>query len=295
MNVRLRYIRAFVAVAQQRSFARAAERLNVSQPALSQTIIQFEEIIGFPLFDRTTRSVSLTHNGERLYTKALQLTQMTESFQAEVRMLQLSMKNELRVGFMIGTAVELIPAIVREFERRRPGARLVLSEFDFNDPTAGLREHKVDCGIFRPPVELSDIETVELARENCVVCLPLGHGLAQRNVVAVADILEEPIVAAPVPGVWRDYWLANAYRNGKAANVVFEAATVESELQAVATGKGISITAESTAKYYARPGIVFRPVVDMEKCVVAVGYRGKLTGPMSDFISAATAITKRPD
>lgn len=290
MNIQLRHIRAFVAVAQERSFARAAERMHVSQPALSQTIIQFEESIGFPVFERTTRSVGLTGNGEVLFEKALHLSRTVDNFQAEVRTIQLSLKNELRVGFMIGTAVELIPAIVREFERRRPGARLSLTEFDFNDPTAGLRDHKVDCGIIRPPIELDGIETVELAREKCVVCLPSGHRLAERDEVAIADILDEPIIAAPVPGVWRDYWLASAYRGGQAPNVAFEAATVESELQAVATGKGISITADSTAKYYARPGVAFRTIVDMSECVIALGYRGKSSGPLADFVGAAISV-----
>lgn len=290
MNIQLRHIRAFVAVAQERSFARAAERMHVSQPALSQTIIQFEESIGFPVFERTTRSVGLTGNGEVLFEKALHLSRTVDNFQAEVRTIQLSLKNELRVGFMIGTAVELIPAIVREFERRRPGARLSLTEFDFNDPTAGLRDHKVDCGIIRPPIELDGIETVELAREKCVVCLPSGHRLAERDEVAITDILEEPIVAAPVPGVWRDYWLASAYRGGQPPKVAFEAATVESELQAVATGKGISITADSTAKYYARPGVAFRTIVDMSECVIALGYRGKSSGPLADFVGAAISV-----
>lgn len=292
MNIQIRHIRAFIAVADEKSFARAAERLNVSQPALSQTIIQFEETLGFPVFERTTRSVTLTQSGERLLARARTLNKDIDVFQGEARALQLTLKNRLRVGYMIGTAVQFIPAIIREFERIRPGASLDLQEFDFSDPTAGLRDGKVDCGIIRPPVDVDDIEIVAIAREKCVVCLPTGHRLAQQETVELDDILDEPIVAAPVPGVWRDYWLANDYRVDRPAKVVFEAATVESELQAVASGRGISITADSTAQYYARPGVVFRPIVDMRECVIAIGYRGQPNRLVADFISVVNRVSE---
>ncbi len=181
MNIQLRHIRCFMAVADAMSFARAAERLHVSQPALSQTIIQLEERLGFPLFERTTRSVALTASGKRLMTRAKALSLSLEAFEDEARSLQFSLKNELRVGYMIGTAVQFIPEIVREFERLRPDASLHLQEFDFRDPTAGLRDGKVDCGIIRPPVGLDGIELVDIARETCVVCLPTGHRLSRQE------------------------------------------------------------------------------------------------------------------
>jgi DNA-binding transcriptional LysR family regulator len=188
--------------------------------------------------------------------------------------------------------VQFIPAIVREFERIRPGASLHLQEFDFSDPTAGLRDGKVDCGIIRPPIDLDGIDIVEIAREKCVACLPTGHRLSLQEAVVLDDILDEPIVAAPVPGVWRDYWLANDYRIDRPAKVVFEAATVESELQAVASGRGISITADSTAQYYARPGVVFRPILDMRECVIAIGYRGMPNKLVADFISVVNRVSE---
>jgi DNA-binding transcriptional LysR family regulator len=295
MNIQVRHIHSFIAVANEKSFARAAEKLNVSQPALSQTIIQLEQTLGFPVFERTTRSVSLTPSGEKLLARARALSQSLEALYGEARSLQLALKNELRVGYMIGTAVQFIPAIVRAFERIRPGASLHLQEFDFSDPTAGLRDGKVDCGIIRPPIDLDGIDIVEIAREKCVACLPTGHRLSQQETVVLDDILDEPIIAAPVPGIWRDYWLANDYRVDRPAKVVFEAATVESELQAVASGRGISITADSTAQYYARPGVVFRPIVDMRECVIAIGYRGTPNKLVADFISVVNSVSQGRD
>jgi DNA-binding transcriptional LysR family regulator len=291
MNIQLRHIHAFIMVAQERSFARAAERLHVSQPALSQAIIQFEENTGFAVFERTTRNVNLTPSGEKLLAKALATKRSEDQFLEEINSIQVALQSELRVGFMIGTAVEFIPAIVREFERVRPNAVLKLKEYDFTDPSAGLKNGEVDCGIFRPPIELDDIEITEIAREKCVVCLPTGHRLSEKAVVLLDDILDEPIIAAPIPGIWRDYWLATEYRNNRPANVVLEVSTVESELQAVAMGRGISITAESTARFYARPGVLFRDISNMRECIVAIGSRNLASKLVADFISVVKRVS----
>jgi len=293
MNIQFRHVRCFIAVAKEKSFARAAAKLSVSQPALSQTIIQLEETLGFPVFERTTRSVSLTSFGEKLLEKALKLNRELESFQGSIRSLQESAHNELRVGYLIGAGVELLPGITAEFERRHAHASLQFIEFDFNDPDAGLVDNKVDCAIIRPPTELDDdIRQEELLREKCVVVLSTDHPLAARDTVKIADILDEPIIAAPGHGVWRDYWLAVQHRNGSAPNVVFETATVDAELRAVATRKGISITAESTAKYYARPGVVFRTIDDMAECTIAIAYRDQGNPLVSELIAIAKDVAR---
>jgi DNA-binding transcriptional LysR family regulator len=291
MNIQIRHIRAFIAVAQAKNFARAAKQLHVSQPALSQTIIQLEQDVGFSLFERTTRSVTLTPAGENVLVKALILKESMDGFHDEVRAVQSHLKSELRVGFMIGNGVQLLPAIVREFEKLRPEASLHLEEFDFSDPSAGLRDRKVDCAIIRPPIGVDDIDLVEMSREKCVACLPSEHRLSGCESVTLDDILDEPIVAATGRGVWRDYWLASDYRRNRPANVSLEVSTIESELQAIASGKGISITSQSTAMYYSRPGVVFKTILDMQDCVVAIGSRRTSNRLIADFISVAKRVS----
>lgn len=293
MNIQLRQIRCFVAVATEKSFAHAAKRLSVSAPALSQTISVLEGDLGLPLFDRTTRRVTLTRAGEKLLAKAHQLELAAKSFSDEVGAIQIEAQNELRVGFMIGTGVELIPRIVREFERAKPEAVLKLMEFDFADPSAGLAAGRVDCGIVRPPIGLENLEFHEIAREKCVVCLPTSHALCLKKSVRLVDILDEPIVAATTQGIWRDYWLANKYRRDRPARVSFETDTVESELQAVALGRGISITAESTARYYARPGVTFRPIADMDECVTAIATQPNARRLAQEFVASCERVAKR--
>ena len=293
MNIQLRHVRSFLAVASEKSFARAATRLAVSQPALSQTIQQLEETLGFDLFERTTRSVNLTKQGEALQEKALKLNRAVDIFYSDIKVLQLSVTNKIRLGYLIGTAVDLMPDITREFERRRPNATIELIEFDFNTPDAGLANNQVDCSIIRPPLHYQDLEIIELARERCVVCLPAGHRLATQDTVRVEQILDEPFIAAPGTGVWRDYWLAGEHRNDNPPNIAYEAATVDAELHAVANRRGISITAESTAKYYARPGVVFRPIENMADCIIAIGYRDGTNPLVKEMVSIAKEVAER--
>lgn len=293
MNIQLRHIRCLLAVAAERSFARAAEKLAVSQPALSQTISQLEETLGFEIFQRTTRSVTLTKDGEALCDYAQRLNRSLDVFYKDVKSLQLSVHNSLRVGYLIGTAVEFMPRIMQEFERRRPNATLEFIEYDFNNPDAGLSTARVDCGIFRPPVDTPDLNIIEIAREKCVACMHEGHPLSLQDTVEVEQLLDEPFIAAPGGGIWRDYWLAGQYRQrGREARVVFEAATVDSELQAVAMRKGISITAESTARFYSRPGVVFRTISNMDDCVIAIGYKQQANPLIRELVEIARLVAR---
>jgi DNA-binding transcriptional LysR family regulator len=140
-------------------------------------------------------------------------------------------------------------------------------------------------------VGLDDLNIIEIAREKCVACFPIGHRLGEQPSVLLNEILGEPIIASSTPGIWRDYWLATEYRRGTPAKVALEASTVESELQAVASGKGISITAESTAKYYSRPGVVFKTIADMPDCVMAIAHRPTPNRLIADFVAAAKRVT----
>lgn len=294
-NIRFRHIRSFRAVAEQKSFARAAEILSVSQPALSQTISQFEEIIGFQLFIRTTRRVDLTDAGKQLLKKASVLGAAMDEFNASATTLRETINNNIRLGYLIGTGVELLPELIREFERQQPSVTVELVEFDFNTPDAGLSAGTVDCAIFRTPIDAKNISVVELAREPCVVCLPAGHRLASASIVSMEQIIGEKFVAAPTLGVWRDYWLGGDHRDGNPPTVAHEAATVDSELQAVATGKGISITAESTAKFYARPGVVFKPIKDMPSCVTVIGFKKNPRPLTRSLVAIAQTVAMRQD
>jgi len=218
-NITLRQLRAFLAVADDLSFSRAAERLMVSTPWISETVKELERQLKVTLFLRTTRSVQLTDAG-RVFSGLLAhvLDDLDEAIRVAERLAARSGR-ALTLGYVIGAGLELVPRLVRTYLERRPDQPLRSVEYDFTDPTAGLRDHDVDAAIVRPPLGLAGIAILELTTEPRVACLPEGHRLARRDFVAVNDLLVEPIIAAPPsPGPWRDYWLLSDYRSGAGAD-----------------------------------------------------------------------------
>ncbi len=291
-NISLRQVEAFLEIARQQSFTKAASRLHVSAPYLSQAIKQLERSLGCPLLVRTTRSVELTPAGGVF--AGLAERAMTELDRAVLAARNMARRPEidLRLGYLIGAGLDLVPALLRTFAATYSGIRVQTQEFDFAEPTAGLRDHKVHAAIIRPPVGLAGLLTVDLASEPRVACLPDGHELAHRDSVSVADLLSEPIIAAPTSvGPWRDYWILAEYRSSPAP-VVGEAATFDAELHLVASGQGISITAMAAARYYGRPGVVYVPISDLDPCRVVLAWWPEDTGTVADLVTVATTLAE---
>ena len=196
-NITLRQIEAFLAVAQERKFAAAAERLHVSAPYLSQTIKQLERALGYTLLTRTTRSVELTPAGG-VFTGLAEraLADLERAIQA-ARTIARPPRANLRLGYTIGAGLDIVPTLLRTFAAEYPDCQVQTEEYDFSEPSGGLRDHHVQAAVVRPPIGLAGLLTVDLAREARVACLPEGHDLANRESVSVADLLPEPIIAAP--------------------------------------------------------------------------------------------------
>jgi DNA-binding transcriptional LysR family regulator len=269
ISVDIRQLRAFAAVASELSFVRAAERLRTSQPALSQTIKALEASLGFQLFERNTRGVRLSEEGALILDDILAILDRYQALIDRSRDISKKRRGRVKIGYLIGAAVDIVPDIIRAFSERFPQVDVILKEYDFSQPEAGIHG-EVDVAILRPPIDSAGIELTTLLEEHCVACVPGSHRLAKMPGISVFDLLDEPIVAAPGHGVWRDYWLACEYRDGKLPNVTFEASTFESELQAVAAGRGISITPMAASEFYSRPGLAFPPITDMPPCRVSV-------------------------
>lgn len=271
MNVELRHLRAFVTVATELHFNRAAAQLHLSQPTLSQTVRQLEDALGFRLLARSTRSVALTPNGQTFLAEARAVLERFDGAMRQAERIASGLVGRVRVGHLIGSAIDHMPAILRAFRETYPDVTLDVEEYDFRSPEAGLDTGATDVAVLRPPVDLPPGSRLHVLRsEPRVACVADLHPLAARTEVSVADLLDQPIVAAPGSGTWRDYWLLLDHRGGGAPPVVHEAATFEAELQAVASGRGISITPATAARFYARPGLAFPVITDIAWCDVAV-------------------------
>jgi DNA-binding transcriptional LysR family regulator len=129
--------------------------------------------------------------------------------------------------------------------------------------------------------------SVELATERRVVCLPDNHRLVGKRSVEIADLLSEPIIAAPQsPGPWRDYWILTDFRS-EPAKIVDEAPTLDAELHLVSRGVGLSITSEAVGRWYRRPGVTFVPIRDLSPCTVSLAWWPQETGVVAPLAAIA--------
>ena len=280
-EVTQRQLRAFVVLADELHFGRASARLHMSQPALTLSIQQLEKALGVVLLIRSTRSVTLSPAGiDFRFRIGPALHAIDEALEATQRWAD-GTRGVLRLGYLIGAGLELLPKLLRSFADAYPHIRVETREYDFSDPSAGLDSGEVDIALVRPPIDSKGMRFLQISEEGWTACVPRDHPLATLDEVKLEDILGEPIVAAPQSaGGWRDYWIASSYRSDhKPAVVVAEAATFEAEFTAVAQGKAISITMATAALYFRRPGVAFIPIVDAPPSSVSLAWPRKGSGP----------------
>src|SRR5579859_889983 len=275
MDVDTRLLRYFAAVAAEGNLTRAAQRLYVSQPALTKQIKQLESQLGVRLFSRSWAGMTLTAAGQALADRAPAVLAEWQQALAETKAAASRETQVLRVGFMSSAANEATQEIIAAFGRRRPGWRVDLQQAAWSDPTAGLASGDVDAALLRLPFPGQDeVRTEVLLTEPRWVALPATHPLAGRDRVDFRELRDEPFVAAPEEtGWWRDYWLATAERQGHPVRIGYVTDQPDAWLAAIANGYGIALAPESAARYYARPGIVYRPVTGVSPSQACVAWR----------------------
>ena len=271
-DVTLRQLRYFAVLGDELNYRRAAERLFITQPALSTAIKQLEHQLGVMLFTRNTREVALTELGAEWLPKVCDALHGIDSAVDDLIALSAHYRR-IRLGYLIGTGADLLFRLIRHFEVGHPEIKLEPREFDFSDPTAGLADGTTEVAIIRPPVDLPEHRMFILDAESWVACLPRDHRLARRSELTIAELLEEPIVVAPSSaGCWRDYWMAMDARDGKPPTIAAVAATYEEETTTIARGLGISFTSEASARLYERQGIVYVPITDRPRNYTALAW-----------------------
>ncbi|MFF1648528.1 LysR family transcriptional regulator [Streptomyces sp. NPDC058240] len=299
MDVDTRLLRYFVAVAEEGSLTRAAERLFVSQPALTKQIKQLEAQLGVRLFTRSRTGMALTEPGRALGVRVPALLAGWDQVLRETRSAADRAARVLRVGFMASAANETTPRIIAEFARRRPGWRVDMRQAAWSRPSAGLADGDVDVALLRLPFPGQDtLRTKVLFTEPRWVALPTGHPFAAREVIPFRDLWDEPFVAAPPEsGRWREYWLATDERDGRPARIGAVTDRPDDWLSAIANGYGMALAPASAARFYARPGIVYRPVSGVSPSQVGVVWAcADDTDPVvQDFVRCCVDNVPRPE
>lgn len=282
MDLDLRKLRYFVAVAQELHFGRAAEQLHIAQPVLSRQIRSLERDVGAEVFDRSRRGTLLTPAGEQLLEDAVPLLASAQALRRRVRAAAQATPT-LTVGFMPG--ITLTPATLA-FAERHPTVNVRLLRTSWADQVEVLLDGRADVGVVRLPIDRQGLEVRPLFQEPRVVVLPAGHRLAGRASVTVDDLAPEHLLQDPdaVPE-WRDVAVELRGKRRREIPVVHQ---VEEKLELVAAGAGICVIPLSTATFYTRPDVVPLPVEGIAPNEVALAWVTSRRSPLlQDFVRTA--------
>jgi DNA-binding transcriptional LysR family regulator len=302
-ELEIRLLRSFVTVAEELHFGRAAVRLHVAQPALSQQLRRLERQLGVELLTRTSRSVALTAAGAAFLEEARRTLAAADRAAEVARTVARGGRIALVVGFLAQGAGAETPEILAEFRRRRPDVLVRTRAMSFSDHLTALRRGEIEASLVRPPYapsELTGLRLAHLLEEPRVAVLASGHPLAGRAGLRFEEIADEAFLRIPdgASDVWRAFWQVADRRGAVPARLSEETAdSVEEMLAVVATGRCISVTHQSVGQFYGRPTVSFVPITDIAPSTLALAWRADDETPqLRAFLDAAieTTAARRP-
>lgn len=259
----LRHLRYFIAVAEDLHFGRAALRLHISQPPLSQQIRSLEQEAGVELFTRTAKRIELTAAGKEFlkYARAA-LVQVEQGVQSAQRVHRGEV-GRLSVGFITSMAYTYLPWVVRVFRNRYPAVELVLTEQETWNQIQALQEHSLDVGILRGPVNVSGLATTRALTEPFMIALPDDHVLSRKPIVRLSALAHEPFIMFPrsIGGRFHEAVSALFHEAGFSPIVSQEAVQMHVAVGLVSARLGIAVVPTSI-RLLSMPGVVFRRLAE---------------------------------
>ncbi|HYI15411.1 MAG TPA: LysR family transcriptional regulator [Thermomicrobiales bacterium] len=294
--VELRQLRYFVAVAEELHFGRAAERVGIAQPPLSQQIQRLEAELGVQLFIRNRRRVQLSEPGRVFLDEARATLQQAERAVEAVRRAGRGEAGRLRVGFVGSATFDVMPSILRRFREHYPAVELTLSELSTAQQVAALRDRQIDIGFIRPPFLANDLELEIIARESLVAVLPPGHRLAGNAPIRLADLAGEPFVLFPHsfgPGLHAQI-VGACQRAGFNPLIAQEAIALPTIVSLVSVGIGVSLLPASI-QHLPWDGVSYRPLADDSLQIeLAIAWRRDDGSPVvRAFLAEGTGIREQ--
>jgi len=278
MDLDLRKLRYFLAVADRLHFGRAAEELHIAQPVLSRQIRALEKDLGASLFTRDRHGVVLTDAGRQLLADASPLLASADAVRHRVTVAARGSRR-LAVGFRTG--IPVIPA-AQAFEARHPDVVVDVQRIEWDDQAAMLLDGRIDVAYVRLPIDETGLRVTPLYTEPLMVVLPADHRLAGKEEVTEADLAGEPLVwhADPSTQPTRRLHPDSGLR----------VRGVEEKLEHVAAGRGISFVGRSETMFYSRPDISYVPIPELAPDQVCLAMAASRTSPLADdFFTAAQA------
>jgi len=295
-KIELRHLRYFLAVSETLHFGRAAEKLGMAQPPLSQQIRNLERQLGYPLFDRTTRGVKLTRVGQFFGERArTTLAKVADDIEM-ARRLGSGQEGALTVGFAGSIMFTGFPKAIKLYRRMHPQVELRLREGATDEQTPLLLDGTLDLGFLRDGDARDGLTIETILREPFVAVLPARHKLAGKPAISPAALKDEPFVlfARRMGALAYDRTVACCEAEGFRPNFVQDAPQWPSVLRLVAAGLGVSLAPACVARI-TTPGVVFKKVRSRHWTSIDIGMKAKLDNPATEAFLAIvrTQFSKR--
>jgi DNA-binding transcriptional LysR family regulator len=294
----LRHLRYFLAVAEERHFGRAAQRLGIGQPPLSQQIQALERELGAQLFHRIPRRLELTNAGEVLLQDARWILARAQQAIRNVERAGRGELGRLCVGFTFAASFNaFVPATIRTFQRTYPAVSVTLREADSASLCRALSQGDVDAAFIRPPAldpERTQLDV--LFEEDILVALPTGHPLENSTEIALSALAGEPFILYPRhlgPTIY-DAIIAACRQAGFTPRVVQEAPQVASTINLVAAGIGVSLVPASMQQIHTE-GVTYRLLCGnpLRAPLSLACRRGEIAAPVKNFVALVRAAARQ--
>jgi DNA-binding transcriptional LysR family regulator len=295
MSVELRHLRYFIALAEAKSFGRAAAALGIAQPALSQQIRRLESELDVVLFVRGNDGSHLTAAGEAFLPGATASIADAARAVASAQRAGRGDSGQLKVGFIGSSADNLIPIALRLFAQERPDVEISLVETDLAQLLGCFEREELDVAFVRRPVDDPRLLTELVAVDDVVAVLPADHPLAARQSIPLAALAKEAWVVPPASAsrAYRELLLADCSRSGFEPMISAEATTPEAIIGLVAAGTGVSMLPKGSHSL-PREGVCTVPIQGEESVVVMAWREDRRTPIASIFMSLARQVA-HPD
>ncbi|MFF0250795.1 LysR family transcriptional regulator [Streptosporangium sandarakinum] len=289
-------LRLFLVLAEELHFGRAAQRLFLTQPALSQQIRALERRLNVNLVRRSSRRVELTAAGQALVPAARELMAAMDRLQSVAAVHARQSRGHLRIGAIGGEAfMPYTIAILTELSARHPEITVEIRPIDFVEQVHVVHRAEVDAAFLRPPLP-PGLRSLHLATEPRVACLPADDPLVAQAPLTLAQLSDRVMVDVPIPELrqWWDFWTVNPRPDGSAVRYGPVAGDMDTLLSAIARGQAIAFLPAEARHDYTRRGVAYVDVTDMPPSTAALAWLpGHRNPALTALLQAAHTVLSR--
>ena len=285
MDINMRQVRAFVSVAQLKSFTRAAALLHISQPALTVQIHKLEEALQVRLLDRNSRTVEITRVGRGLLPVFERILRELDTVIVDTRALANSKHGVIRIATLPSFAAGPLPALILKFRRAYPGVTFVVRDAIASRVIESVRSEEVDIGVTGGEVPDDNLEVIRRSSDRMVAVFPAQHPFSRKSKITLKDLSEQPLVLMDSDTSVRAIVDAAFVAAGSVANLACEATFMMTAVGMVKAGLGVTVLPASAKEIRAEPTLKTRPIDDpaFQRAILVIKKRNRTLPPAASL------------